>query len=125
MHEVKSSYSLLNKFIFSDILGESNVYTIGKMGNHSVVCTKLPALGLSREATIAAGNAITRLLGYYFCFHLNTLISLNKKYFIGTFQKVEHVFVCGAGGGVPHYTNYDKHVKLGDVVVSHCGNNQK
>jgi len=34
------------------------------MGNHSVVCTKLPALGLSREATTAAGNAITRLLGY-------------------------------------------------------------
>jgi len=54
------------------------------------------------------------------------LISLNvPKYIIGTFQKVEHVFVCGAGGGVPHYTNYDKHVKLGDVVVSHCGNNQK
>lgn len=45
--------------------------------------------------------------------------------FTGTFQKVEHVFVCGAGGGVPHYTNYDKHVKLGDVVVSHCGNGQK
>jgi len=57
---------------------------------------------------------------------LKTLIPLNEpKYFIGTFQKVEHVFVCGAGGGVPHYTNYDKHVKLGDVVVSHCGNNQK
>jgi len=99
------------------------------MGNHSVVCTKLPALGLSREATTAAGNAITRLLGYFifYFFHppsLKTLILL-PKYFIGTFQKVEHVFVCGAGGGVPHYTNYDKHVKLGDVVVSHCGNNQK
>lgn len=92
-------------FVRYTTVGESNVYTIGKMGNHSVVCTKLPALGLSREATIAAGNAITRLLG--------------------TFQKVEHVFVCGAGGGVPHYTNYDKHVKLGDVVVSHCGYNQK
>lgn len=33
--------------------------------------------------------------------------------------------MCGAGGGVPHYTDYDKHVKLGDVVVSHYGNNQK
>ncbi|XP_026823230.1 uncharacterized protein LOC113561163 isoform X3 [Rhopalosiphum maidis] len=92
-------------FVRYTTVGESNVYTIGKMGNHSVVCTKLPALGSSREATIAAGNAITRLLG--------------------TFQKVEHVFICGAGGGVPHYTSYDKHVKLGDVVVSHCGNNQK
>lgn len=46
-------------------------------------------------------------------------------FFLGTFQKVEHVFVCGAGGGVPHYTDYDKHVKLGDVVVSHYGNDQK
>ncbi|VVC32030.1 Nucleoside phosphorylase domain [Cinara cedri] len=92
-------------FVRYTTVGESNVYTIGKMGNHSVVCTKLPALGLSRQATIASGNAITRLLG--------------------TFQKVEHVFVCGAGGGVPHYTNYDKHVKLGDVVVSHYGNKQK
>ncbi|XP_025405801.1 uncharacterized protein LOC112680036 isoform X2 [Sipha flava] len=92
-------------FVRYTTVGESNVYTIGKMGNHSVVCTKLPVLGQSREATTAAGNAITRLLG--------------------TFQKVEHVFVCGAGGGVPHYTNYDKHVKLGDVVVSHYGNNQK
>jgi len=92
-------------FVRFTTVGESNVYTIGKMGKHSVVCTKLPALGLSREARTAAGNAITRLLG--------------------TFQKVEHVFVCGAGGGVPHYTNYDKHVKLGDVVVSHYGNDQK
>lgn len=33
--------------------------------------------------------------------------------------------MCGVGGGVPHYTDYDKHVKLGDVVVSHYGNNQK
>lgn len=57
--------------------GESNVYTIGKMGNHSVVCTKLPALGLSREATTAAGNAITRLLGEYLPhFHRKTLIYL-------------------------------------------------
>ncbi|XP_050422076.1 uncharacterized protein LOC126834301 isoform X2 [Adelges cooleyi] len=92
-------------FVRYNTVGESNVYTLGKMGKHSVVCTKLPALGLSREATTAAGNAITRLLG--------------------TFQRVEHVFVCGVAGGVPHYTDYDKHVKLGDVVVSHCGNDLK
>ncbi|XP_050541740.1 uncharacterized protein LOC126905766 isoform X2 [Daktulosphaira vitifoliae] len=92
-------------FVRYTTVGESNVYTLGKMGNHSVVCTKLPALGLSRQATTAAGNAITRLLG--------------------TFQRVEHVFVCGVGGGVPHFTDYDRHVKLGDVVVSHFGNNQK
>ncbi|KAJ2952204.1 hypothetical protein O0L34_g4484 [Tuta absoluta] len=46
----------------------------------------------------AAGNTTTRLLGI--------------------FQKVEYVFLVGVGGGVPHYTDYSQHVRLGDVVVS-------
>ena len=37
---------------------------------------------------------------------------------LGTFQRVDYVFLVGVGGGVPHYTNYEKHVRLGDVVVS-------
>jgi len=37
----------------------------------------------------------------------------------GTFQKVDYVFLVGVGGGVPHYTDYSKHVRLGDVVASH------
>lgn len=36
----------------------------------------------------------------------------------GTFQKVDHVFLVGTAGGVPHYTDYHKHVRLGDVVVA-------
>lgn len=36
----------------------------------------------------------------------------------GTFQNVDHVILVGCGGGVPHYTDYKKHVRLGDVVVS-------
>ncbi|VEN55881.1 unnamed protein product [Callosobruchus maculatus] len=78
--------------------GESNVYTLGTIGAHRIVSTKLPAVGHTREATTAAGNTTTRLLG--------------------TFQKVEYVFLVGVGGGVPHYTDYNKHVRLGDVVVS-------
>ncbi|XP_013781407.1 uncharacterized protein LOC106465714 [Limulus polyphemus] len=78
--------------------GESNVYTLGNIGAHRVVATKLPAVGHHRGAMIAAGNTTTRLLG--------------------SFQKVEYVFLVGIGGGVPHYTNYSKHVRLGDVVVS-------
>ena len=31
---------------------------------------------------------------------------------------MEHVFLVGVGGGVPHYTDYDQHVRLGDVVVA-------
>ncbi|CAG4915153.1 unnamed protein product [Colias eurytheme] len=80
------------------LIGESNVYTLGTIGAHRVVTTKLPSVGRTREAMTAAGNTTTRLLGI--------------------FQKVEYVFLVGVGGGVPHYTDYKKHVRLGDVVVS-------
>ncbi|KAK0083658.1 hypothetical protein PV325_008432 [Microctonus aethiopoides] len=79
--------------------GESNVYTLGNIGAHRIVCTKLPTVGHTREAMTAAGNTTTRLLG--------------------TFQKVDYVFLVGVGGGVPHYTDYNKHVRLGDVVISY------
>lgn len=79
-------------------VGESNVYTLGTIGSHRVVTTKLPSVGRTREAMTAAGNTTTRLLGI--------------------FQKVDYVFLVGVGGGVPHYTDYSKHVRLGDVVIS-------
>ncbi|XP_055713960.1 uncharacterized protein LOC129808205 isoform X3 [Phlebotomus papatasi] len=79
--------------------GESNVYTLGNIGAHRIVSTKLPRVGSSREAMTATGNTTTRLLG--------------------TFQKVDYVFIVGVAGGVPHYTDYRKHVRLGDVVISH------
>ncbi|KAL5010809.1 hypothetical protein ScPMuIL_013114 [Solemya velum] len=83
--------------------GESNVYTVGYIGEHKVVSTKLPTMGHYRAAQISAGNTTTRLLG--------------------TFQNIEHVFVVGVAGGVPHYTDYYKHVRLGDIVVSMCHDN--
>lgn len=36
----------------------------------------------------------------------------------GTFSKIQHVFLVGVGGAVPHYSDHTKHVRLGDVVVS-------
>ncbi|XP_040064270.1 uncharacterized protein LOC8028621 isoform X1 [Ixodes scapularis] len=87
-----------NTFVRYKTEGESNVYTLGNIGAHRVVSTKLPAVGHSRGAIIAAGNTTTRLLG--------------------TFQKVDYVFLVGVGGGVPHYTDHSRHVRLGDVVVS-------
>ncbi|XP_064091192.1 uncharacterized protein LOC135204888 isoform X2 [Macrobrachium nipponense] len=85
-------------FVRYTTVGESNIYTLGNIGAHRVVCTKLPTVGHDRSASIAAGNTTTRLLG--------------------TFQKVEYVFLVGTAGGVPHYTDYNKHVRLGDVVVA-------
>lgn len=71
---------------------------MGNIGAHRIVSTKLPSIGSTREAMTAAGNTTTRLLG--------------------TFQKVDYVFIVGVAGGIPHYTDYKKHVRLGDVVVS-------
>ncbi len=34
---------------------------------------------------------------------------------------MEHVLLVGVGGGVPHYTDYARHVRLGDVVLSGVG----
>ncbi|XKL59919.1 hypothetical protein PGB90_000935 [Kerria lacca] len=96
---------ITEKTIFTTRFGESNIYTLGNIGIHRVVCTKLPTVGHTREAMIAAGNTTTRLLG--------------------TFQKVDHVILVGVGGGVPHYTDYKKHVRLGDVVISHPLDNKK
>jgi len=31
---------------------------------------------------------------------------------------VDYVFLVGVCGGVPHYTDYYNHVRLGDVIVS-------
>ncbi|KAK3602326.1 hypothetical protein CHS0354_007120 [Potamilus streckersoni] len=79
--------------------GESQVYTVGQIGRFKVVSTKLSKTpGSAQIGVISAENTVTRLLG--------------------TFSKVEHVLLVGVGGGVPHYTDYSKHVRLGDVVVS-------
>lgn len=37
---------------------------------------------------------------------------------IGTFSDVEHVLLVGVCGGVPHYTDYYSHTRLGDVIIS-------
>ncbi len=36
----------------------------------------------------------------------------------GMFEKVQHVLLVGTGGAVPDYSDYRRHVRLGDVVVS-------
>ncbi|KAJ1361241.1 hypothetical protein KIN20_020445 [Parelaphostrongylus tenuis] len=78
--------------------GDSNIYTLGRIGQHRVVATKLASIGDSREAITSAGSITTRLLG--------------------NFQNIEHVFVVGIGGAVPHFTDAKRHARLGDVVIS-------
>ena len=40
-------------------------YTVGDIGGHRCVVTKLPMTGHSREASIASGSSTTRLLGTF------------------------------------------------------------
>lgn len=61
--DTPNSWLCVNGVCF--ITGESNVYTLGNIGAHRIVCTKLPTVGHTREAMTAAGNTTTRLLGMY------------------------------------------------------------
>ena len=45
-------------------------------------------------------------------------LSLATRGLLGTFQQVDFVVLCGVAGGVPHFTDGNQHVRLGDVVVS-------
>jgi len=47
------------------LTGEANVYTLGDLGKHRVVTTKLPMTGNTRDALIATGSTTTRLLGTF------------------------------------------------------------
>lgn len=87
------------KIFISVSQGESNVYTIGVIGNHHVVSTKLPLIGRSRTAQISIGSTTTRLFGI--------------------FQHIQHVFIVGCAGGVAHYRDANKHIRRGDVVVAY------
>lgn len=64
-----------NTFVRYKTEGESNVYTLGNIGAHRVVSTKLPTVGHSRGALIAAGNTTTRLLGKCNCLYGGRTVS--------------------------------------------------
>lgn len=52
----------------------------------------------SRSAKITSGNTTTRLLGI--------------------FDQIEHVFLVGCAGAVPNYSDFSRHLRRGDIVVS-------
>ena len=53
----------LKKLSLSTPLGEGQVYTIGNIGHHKVVSTKLSRNGYEQGAVTSAGNTVTRMLG--------------------------------------------------------------
>ena len=62
---VDSMMSDKTTFVKYKTEGESNVYTIGYIGSHKVVSTKLPMIGRQMAAQISSGNTTTRLLGSF------------------------------------------------------------
>jgi hypothetical protein len=58
-------FAFLNLF-----LGESNVYTLGNIGYHRVVSTKLPSVGSTREASIAGKPMINSRMKFLLNTHM-------------------------------------------------------
>ena len=66
LHYYSCSFSQTETKVFSlSTTGEANVYTLGDIGHHRVVSTKLPMTGSSGSALIATGSTTTRLLGTF------------------------------------------------------------
>ncbi|ELT87065.1 hypothetical protein CAPTEDRAFT_222841 [Capitella teleta] len=74
------------------------VYTFGSIGGHRVVTTKLPHRGLSKASQAAHEAAVVD--------------------FLDGFPGLRHILLVGTCGAVPHYADYRKHVRLGDIVLS-------
>jgi nucleoside phosphorylase len=77
--------------------GDPNTYVRGMIstanGKHAVVATLLPQTGNNSAAVIST--------------HL-----------LRSFPTIEDVLMVGIAGGIPQPQDADKHVRLGDVVVS-------
>lgn len=79
------------------VQGDSNIYILGKIGQHNVVLTCLPA---GTTGTNAAANAATNMLR--------------------SFPNILFCLMVGIGGGAPSVPSDDPcgDIRLGDVVVS-------
>lgn len=71
---------------------DSNVYTLGRIGNHNVVIACLPA---GQMGTISATTVAAQMMS--------------------TFSAIQFLFMVGIGGGVP---SVEADIRLGDVVIS-------
>lgn len=79
------------------LLGDSNTYTLGRIGEHNVVLACLPA---GTTGTNAAATAATNMMR--------------------SFTNIRFGLMVGIGGGAPNKPCEDPRddIRLGDVVVS-------
>ncbi|KAL7945324.1 putative kinesin [Trichoderma barbatum] len=98
--ELAASVAMLDEKFpnLPQILGDTNNYTLGRMGEHHVVLACLPA---GTTGTNAAATASTNM----------------KR----SFPNIQFGLMVGVGGGAPDQPSDDPRndIRLGDVVVSH------
>ena len=74
---------------YGEIHDRTSIYTLGRIGDHNVVLTCLPQMGMTSAAVVAAQMR-------------------------STFTSIQFGLIVGIGGGVP---SVDADIRLGDVVV--------
>ncbi|KAI3383757.1 hypothetical protein SNEBB_002917 [Seison nebaliae] len=96
---------------------ESDIYTIGKIGDKHVVVSKIPNLLIKNKKENISGQSYQRVEW--------TELSANRvstgnatTRLLGIFKNISHVIIVGYGGGVANFTNGKRHPRRGDVVVS-------
>lgn len=82
-----------NELHYGKAPGDTNFYTLGRMGQHPVVLAYMPGMGKGSSASVAAG------------FH-------------NSFPNIQLGLVVGICGGVPQPAHDSAQIFLGDVIVS-------
>ena len=98
--EYKAAYNLLQEpyEYCSSTHGAGHTYVIGKMhaanfGYHTVVLCQCSGMG-------------------------NNMSSIRATQLLMDFKNVKYIFMTGIAAGVPNATDPEKHIRLGDVVIS-------
>ena len=73
--------------------GDTNTYTLGRIGHHDVVLAFMPGMGKGHSASVAAA-------------------------FRSSFEGIKLGLVVGICGGVPREAEHGEEILLGDVVIS-------
>lgn len=90
--ELTPARALLDRDTTVHVVNDSNIYQVGRIGNHHVVMVTLGKIGQGDIAYVAS-------------------------YMYSSFRNLKHLLLVGIGGGIPDYA-LGEQIVLGDVVVS-------
>jgi nucleoside phosphorylase len=81
------------KVEYEKVKGDSNSYTLGRIGRHNVVLAYMPGMGKAASATVAAS-------------------------FRASFPSIRLGLIVGVCGGVPRDESENSDILLGDIIIS-------